>query len=289
MKENQICARIAHGIVAAILIVGAVPPVSAANAGNSATPAANTYFMDVMVTNRVAHFFTNLVEVRVPYNVFRDEFQTNWVENFRTNTVEVFKTNWLQRTLTNTIAVDLMRTNWVRSFRTNVYPLTLTNWESVVIIKTNWVTQSVTNVVDISLQAGSPSAPVAVRESAPGQALSKVQTIGHSRGLRIELCRTAMPPANNKVEVQFELKSDTDSAASLRVQEWQLARPDRTVLMLGQRLKFTTDLSPGSYKVLVKARADENAPWISVKGAMEVGEGGMVQGTPEVALNSTTP
>ena len=64
---------------------------------------------------------------------------------------------------------------------------------------------------------------------------------------------------------------------------------DRTVLMLGQRLKFTTDLSPGSYKVLVKARADENAPWISVKGAMEVGEGGMVQGTPEVALNSTTP
>jgi hypothetical protein len=273
----------AQGILAVLLAAGAAIPASAASA--AARPP-NTEFVDVTVTNRVARFYTNFVEVRVPLNVFRDEYTTNWIESYRTNVIDLYKTNLFQRTLTNVMTVDVTRTNWLQAYRTNVYAMTLTNWQTVIVLKTNWVTQSITNTVEMKLQAGAHSAAPEPRDTKVEAAFPAAQVIGQSQGLRIELSRTDKEPSNNQVEVQFALKSDADPAAVVRVQEWQLARPDRTVQIQGQRLKFTTELSPGNYKVTVKARLDDNSPWMNIRGAMQVGEGGVIQKSQTVALNS---
>ena len=123
---------------------------------------AETY---VTHTNWVEKAITNLVEVRMPRNVFVNEYQTNWVEQVRTNVVAAYATNRITRDVmrtnvvtvihytTNyinkseprTVPVDLVFTNFVDVFRTNVKILRLTNDIAVNLVQTNVVDRYRTN------------------------------------------------------------------------------------------------------------------------------------------------
>src|SRR5437899_2112910 len=82
-------------------------------------------------TNWVEKTITNLIEVRMPKNVFVNEYRTNWVEQVVVNVVDVYKTNQALRTLTNTVVVDAFRTNFVQVCQTNWKNLSLTNWQTI--------------------------------------------------------------------------------------------------------------------------------------------------------------
>lgn len=121
---------------------------------------AETY---VTRTNWVEKAITNVVEVRMPKNVFVNEFQTNWVEQVRTNVVVVYSTNrltkdvlhtnivthyttnYINKALPRDVAVDLVFTNYVDVFRTNVKILRLTNNIAVNLVQTNTVDRYRTN------------------------------------------------------------------------------------------------------------------------------------------------
>src|SRR6185436_17344229 len=133
---------------------------------------------------------TNVIEVRMPLNVFRDEYRTNWVEQFTTNFVDVYQTNWLQKTLTNTIVVEI----------------TQTNWETALAFRTNWVMQSITNVVEINLPPRSPAptpGPAQPEKPSKPVRVPNPRVIGEAHGLSIELVRTEKPLRNNHAEIQL--------------------------------------------------------------------------------------
>jgi len=123
---------------------------------------AETY---VSRTNWVDRAITNVVEVRMPRNVFVNEFHTNWVEQVRTNAVVVYATNrvtkdvaqtnfvtvthyttnYINKSQPRTVPVDLVFTNFVNVFRTNVKVLRLTNDIAVNLVQTNVVDSYRTN------------------------------------------------------------------------------------------------------------------------------------------------
>ena len=94
-------------------------------------------------TNWTERWITNEIEVRMPTNVFVDEFHTNWVPNYLTNVVAVYNTNFVTENLTNVISVDETRT----VMHTNFVPNYVTNFVDV--YTTNWLTETVTNVVAV--------------------------------------------------------------------------------------------------------------------------------------------
>jgi hypothetical protein len=215
---------------------------------------------DVFVTNRVSRVITNVVEVRMPLNVFRDEYRTNWVAQSFTNVVDVYKTNWVQRTVTNVVT----------SYQTNLNVFSITNWQTVVVLKTNWVTQTVTNAVHIQI-ATPDASPKAALEPAP-----RAQIIGQEQGYQIELIRTDKPVEHGHAEVQLAIRSLSDPSATPEVQEWQFIRPDGTVLLFGRRARFTTELPFGTYKVVAQVRRASKAP-LAVNGAVQILDHGKVQ------------
>jgi hypothetical protein len=129
---------------------------------------AETY---VSRTNWVEKPITNIVEVRMPRNVFVNEYRTNWVEQVHTNVVvkEVprkvvvdfvhtnvtthFSTNFINKSEQRMVYIDIVSTNFVDVFRTNLKVLRLTNDIAVNLFKTNvmdryrtnWQTLNITN------------------------------------------------------------------------------------------------------------------------------------------------
>jgi len=121
---------------------------------------AETY---VTRTNWVEMAITNIVEVRMPKNVFVNECHTNWVEQVHTNVVTRelprkvvvdfvhtnlithYSTNYINKSEERTIYIDLLSTNFVDVFRTNVKVLHLTNDIAVNLVRTNFVERYRTN------------------------------------------------------------------------------------------------------------------------------------------------
>jgi hypothetical protein len=121
---------------------------------------AETY---VTRTNWVDKAITNIVEVRMPKNVFVNEYQTNWVQQVHTNVVvrelprkvvvdfihtnviTHYSTNYINKSEERTVYIDLLSTNFVDHFRTNVKVLRLTNDIAVNLVKTNFVDRYRTN------------------------------------------------------------------------------------------------------------------------------------------------
>jgi hypothetical protein len=230
----------------------------------------------VFVTNRVTRNITNVIEMNVPLNLIAYEFRTNWIEQFHTNMVDVYFTNRFEQNLTNTVVVDLPRTNWIVAYRTNLNTLHATNWQTMVILKTNWITEATTNTLEINLPAGQASTAAPEPATAPAnETPSDAHVIASTRGLKIELRRTQKPPQNNQVEVELSVVS-TVEPASLRVQEWQLVRPDGTVLLFGQRPQFKAELTPGTYHVLVTARLRDRTAPVTINGTMTLTADGSI-------------
>ena len=65
---------------------------------------------NVMRTNLVERWITNLIEIRMPLNRFVNEYQTNWVTQYHTNVIDVYATNQLTRTVTNQVLMDSFQT-----------------------------------------------------------------------------------------------------------------------------------------------------------------------------------
>jgi hypothetical protein len=121
---------------------------------------AETY---VTRTNWVEKSITNVVEVRMPKNVFVNEYHTNWVEQVQTNVVvrelprkvtvdfvhtnviTHYSTNYINKSEERMVYLDLLSTNFVDHFRTNVKVVRLTNDIAVNLVKTNFVERYRTN------------------------------------------------------------------------------------------------------------------------------------------------
>src|SRR5262249_6299621 len=121
---------------------------------------AETY---VTRTNWVENAITNVVEVRMPKNVFVNEYHTNWIDHVRTNVVTKelprqvvvdfvhtnvithYSTNYFNKSEERTLYIDLLSTNFVNHYRTNVRVLQLTNEIAVNLVRTNFVDRYRTN------------------------------------------------------------------------------------------------------------------------------------------------
>jgi hypothetical protein len=151
MKQNSAGAARMGTI---LLLLGAASPLA-----GSEPAAADLRTVNVLQTNRALRVVTNVIEVRMPRNVFVDEFRTNTFVRTVTNVVEVPVTNWATRLMTNRVAVNLFltnvvnryQTNWTTHSRTNREEITLTNWDTVVVKTTNWETRELTNFTPVTL------------------------------------------------------------------------------------------------------------------------------------------
>jgi hypothetical protein len=234
---------------------------------------------NVTRTNWVERWITNLVEVRMPLNRFVNEYHTNWVTQFHTNVVNVYTTNFVTRTLTNHFLVDAFRTNFVTAYQTNWRTLDLTNWQTAIVMTTNWVTQSLTNVVQVDL----PKTLVAKEAVVSGEAAepkeAKTETAASplaasmSGPVVLEAARTTRPPHNDQVEVQLNVRGNSDPAPILQVKQWRVEREDRAILCFGQDQEFKRELPAGRYKVEVKVRQDEQRALLTVRGTLVVTPG----------------
>ena len=265
--------------------------------------------VNVTRTNWTERWITNVIDVRMPMNVYVDEYHTNWVEHVRTNVVnryatnistrivtntvvvngvqtnfvKAYRTNWNTLTLTNQVAVDLLQTNVVDRYQTNWNTLTLTNWKTILVMKTNWVTQPVTNVVQIDLTSRGQVAAAAPEPVTPRQAPPTPQappasqaketplpTAPISNDISLEASRTARPAINNTVEVQLKVRWTGGVAATLLVQQWRVESEDGTVLFQAQDKEFRRDLPLGRYKVEVRVRREANGPLLAARGTLAV-------------------
>jgi hypothetical protein len=135
MNRNFALARLAQGV--ALLVVGSLLPIQALSAEGQASK-----------TNWVPRSITNEIEIRMPLNVFVNEYHTNWIEHWATNLVAIYRTNRLTLNLTNQVTVDAVRTNYQDAYKTNWETLILTNEIAVRathtnftdVYKTNWNT-----------------------------------------------------------------------------------------------------------------------------------------------------
>jgi len=250
--------------------------------------------IDVARTNWTERWITNVIEVRMPTNIFVDEFRTNLLRHSVTNVVDVYATNWVTKEITNTIpvpatrtvhvttyktnwttlprtneiAVEAVRTNFVNQWQTNWKTFTFTNWETVLVLKTNWILQPVTNIVQIDLltnrpavaeTAAAPSKPNISREIvvvAPAVAATATPT----EALQIEATQTGRRPGNGLIEVQLTVNWASEPEAPLHVQQWRVEREDGAILAFGQERQFKRELAVGKYKVEVRAQREVNGP-----------------------------
>lgn len=255
MKIN--CSRAARVLALLCLVNHSSQSVIAASlAGRVESAPPNMRTVEIVHTNWLIKHVTNLIEVRVPQNVFVTEYRTNLFRHTVTNTlaVDVFRTNFVVR----------YETNWITRTLTNQTILALTNWETVVVTRTNWIRQPMTNIIEISV----PVNAVAVAKSDPPQ--TEATRVAANDALVLEVVRTATPSQNNQVEVQFKVRLAEDSAIPLQVQQWRVEREDGAVFFFAQEQEFKRVLPTGRYQVHVKARRDADSPLISVKGNLAV-------------------
>jgi hypothetical protein len=279
-----------------ILTLASITSLSAvgaeSNARSSASGSAET--VNVIQASFVPRVITNVIEVRVPTNVFINVYRTNQFAVSRTNVFDVYRTNWMTATLTNTIPVDLTRTNlvtryqtnlhiltqtnWITRYQTNLNTLTLTNWETMLVFKTNWLTRPATNLVQIDLPAGNGEPKIDNAVAAPVPASKDT--------LILEARRTAKPSANGQAEIALKLKSEGDETPTFVSQEWKVERADNSVLLFGRGAEFKREVPLGPYKVEVKVRSDENSSPIRVRGNFEVTRDDVIQSKPAGLVNA---
>ncbi len=234
---------------------------------------------NVIRTNLVERWITNLIEIRMPLNRFVNEYQTNWVTQYHTNVINVYATNQLTRTVTNQVLMDAFQTNFVTAYQTNWKTLDLTNWQTAIVMKTNWVTQMVTNEVQIDLPspAAAPATtadPEAAEQKDDGTVTPSSPPAAVLSGpIVLEAARTAKPPKNGQVEVQLKVRVNGDPALDLQVQKWRVEREDRAILCFGQDQEFKRELPAGKYKVEVKIRQDEKGELLTVRGTLVLTRG----------------
>ena len=139
-NQNSNCLPLGNLPIAAFLgpVLAVIGLADSFAAESPARPTA----VSVVTTNWSPRWITNVIQVSIPTNLFRDEYRTNWVEHRVTNTLDVFKTN--------VVSVDDFHTNLVVAYRTNLKSLTFTNWVPVLVMRTNFVTQPVTNIVEFT-------------------------------------------------------------------------------------------------------------------------------------------
>jgi hypothetical protein len=251
-------------------------------------------------TNLTERWITNLIEVRMPKNIFVDHFHTNWTSKYVTNVVEVLATNWISQKVTNTIPVEatrkvqvteyrtnwntvsltnripvqLVRTNFVQAWQTNLRTLTLTNWETVLVMKTNWITQPVTNVVKIDLITNRPPPVETARETSttreiPVQPLPQVSST-LSDSIQLEASRTSRPPNRNVVELMVRARWVGESDGAIHVQQWRVESDDGAILCHSQDQDFRRELPVGRYRIEVKAQKDANSPLLASRGVVDL-------------------
>jgi len=261
-----------------LLALGTSPsvPGGAADSRQQSTPP-GWKTVELVQTNTNPRFVTNLIEVRVPHNVFVNEYRTNRFQRTLTNVVDVAVTNWSAKTLTNTVLVNLVRTNvvdryqtnWITRTVTNRTTLTLTNWETVVVTKTNWIKQPMTNVIAVNVPVNTP---VAVKEAPKIEVPPAEADI-----LVLDAVKTARPLENKQVEVKFKVALMGDPAAVLEVQQWRVERDDGAALFFAQGQEFKRLLPTGRYIVRVKARRDANSPLLALQSALDVTQDAVAQ------------
>jgi hypothetical protein len=236
---------------------------------HQATPG-SAQSVNVVQTSFVPRVITNVIEMRVPTNVFITVYRTNQFQVLRTNTFDVYRTNWVSTARTNIVPVVLTQTNLVTRYQTNVNTLTLTNWETVLLFKTNRFTQLVTNLVQIDVPVARAATVATPHGDAPKENPAPAAPApAPSDGLVLEAVRTAKPSANGQAEISLKLKTAGKEPAFLS-QEWQVSRTDNSVLLFGRGPEFRRELPLGAYKVDMKARVTESSPLVRVRRNFEV-------------------
>lgn len=232
--------------------------------------------INIMKTNLVDRWITNLIGIQMPMNRFVNDYHTNWVEVVRTNAVQVYTTNTTVKFATNVIVVDLVQTNQVTVCRTNWHPLNLTNWTTVLVLRTNWVSVPITNYVQIDAPANSevrmePAPPKRPPEGAARQdTVLPVLAAKQADAVEIHATLSAAATTNNQYLVQLRARWKGDPDLPLRVEQWRVERLDGSVLSFGQDPVFQRGLPAGDYKVQVKVQKDAASPLMTVKGTLAV-------------------
>jgi hypothetical protein len=185
--------------------------------------------VDVVRTNLVPRWITNLIDIYLPDNKFVNVYHTNWVQRYQTNILDVFRTNTLVKVVTNRTFIDAFQTNWVTAYQTNWRTVNLTNWTPVVATRTD--------------QNTSPAAPTP--DPAPDR-----QT--QAAVFRMTAFKTERPPRNGLVEVILKVADDP----VVQVDQWRVESVDGTTLCFGQDQEFKRELRVGKYRVEVKARSE---------------------------------
>jgi hypothetical protein len=264
---------------AALLIAAASMSIFAETKPNEETPV-RVQTVNETQTSWVPRVITNVIEVRIPTNIFVNVYRTNQFDVVRSNIINVYRTNWVDRTETRMVPVDVTRTNYVTRYQTNLNTLTLTNWETVLVMKTNRVTRQVPNVVEIELPA---NAPAATTSTPPGGIPAPPAS---AEGLKLDTATTGKAVVDDLVEVQFKLKSADGTAPTLASYEWRVQRTDSSVLLFGQDPEFKRELPMGTYRIEVKTRATASSPSVSVRGVVEVTASEVIQQTASLKVGA---
>jgi hypothetical protein len=238
-------------------------------AASQATTPPGLETITVFRTNWAARVITNTIEVRMPTNIFVNDYRTNWVEAWRTNIVNAYRTNWTIRTLTNTIVIEKTQTNLAELFQTNFTSLNVTNWETVLVIKTNWFTRPITNVAEMNIVSNPVAAANTTARDEP-KAAETPAAPAVTEGFIIDAARTSKPPGNTQVEVQIKLKSVAGAMPDFLSLEWRVERIDGSMLLFGQGPEFRQDLPPGKYKVELTARSADRKEPLQLRRILEV-------------------
>jgi len=285
MNDTNILRRTLNFVFPSLLALIVGVPVLGAELNSRQTTPGSVETVNVVQSTFVPRVITNVIEMRVPTNVFITVYRTNQFEVLRTNVFDVYRTNLVRLTRTNMIPVELTltnlvtryqtnlnlltRTNLITRYQTNVNTLTLTNWETVLVFKTNRITQPITNLVQIDVPAGRV-ATVETTDNGASKDDAAAPTTASTDGLMLEATRTAKPSANGQAEISLKLKSAGNETPTFLSQEWQVERTDRSVLLFGRGPEFKRELPLGTYKVEVKTRSTENSPLVRVRSNFEV-------------------
>ena len=276
MNATSAIRRTLNSVSSSLLALIAGVPVLAAEINARQTAPGSSESVSVIQTSFVPRVITNVIEMRVPTNVFITVYRTNQFEVLRTNVFDVYRTNLVTRYQTNLNV--LTQTNFITRYQTNVNALTLTNWETVLVFKTNRFTQPVTNLVQVDLSTGRAAA-VETKDKGASKDLataSAAPMTAPADGFLLEAARTAKPSANGQAEITLKLRSADNETPTFLSQEWQVERTDRSVLLFGRGPEFKRELPLGTYKVEVKTRSTESSPVVRVRRNFEVTRDGVI-------------
>ena len=273
MNKNRAFLWWAHAILLSGVLVLSTPLLTAAE-------------HNITRTNWTERWITNSIEVRMPTNIFVNEFHTNLIERFVTNVVTIpveatrtvrvddYKTNWNTLRVTNRIPVNKVRTNFVDVVQTNWRTLTLTNFETVLVLKTNWITHPVTNVVQIDLITNRVAPIEVAAKPPPVQGTPVEPSISldstPSESLQFEVFRTLRPANKNVAELLMKARWVASSDKKIQVRQWRVESEDGAILCYVQDQDFRRELPIGKYKIEVKAQHDANSPLLSTRGLVDL-------------------